>query len=189
MENQELQHAAQDAVTHPFGARLSEEQKRQIGFLRYEGKSYPQIAEITGICKNTIQTYCYRNHLGGNITRNPGKFKLCKNCGKVTAQWRGGEKLFCSATCRLEWWKYNRDRSKENCNYTLICEHCHKEFKSYGNKHQRFCSRGCFAAYRRERQEVPEDDKRPDELRDPLPGGAGSGQADALPGDHQPAGL
>lgn len=173
----------------PTGQRITAQQKEQIARLRYEGKSYPQIAEVTGICKNTIQTYCYRNNLGGNINKTVGQFRLCKNCGKVTRQTRGKEKLFCCYDCRMEWWSHNRDRMSDNSTYTIICEHCHKEFKTYGNKHQRFCSRHCYFEHRYGRQEVPDDDKRPDEPGNPLSCGPGNRQADALAEDHQPEGL
>lgn len=140
------------------GTRLCAAQKEEIAQLRFSGKSYTEIAELTGISRSTIQAHCLRHALGGVGSRE-NAFRLCKCCNKVIAQNpKRKEKLFCSDACRFAWWRDHKDAMNKKAFYKLTCQHCGKEFESYGNQTRKFCSQPCFRKSR-VLQEASHDDQ------------------------------
>lgn len=119
---------------------LTEVQKQTIIDLRTQGFSYAEIAGILQLSPNTVKSLCRRSHI------KPEKLKekssgLCQNCGKQLYHRSGTKpKTFCCSQCRYEWW--NRHRRKKP--YRLICQHCGREFVSFGNKKRKFCGRECY---------------------------------------------
>ena len=132
---------------------MNDTQRQQIEKLRAEGLSYGKISETLGLSINTIKTYCRRHGLGGVVatpapTYEAGHFCLC--CGKPVQQTPGRkEKKFCSDKCRMVYWNSHQDEVNKQAYYTLICQHCGKEFVSYGNKNRKYCCRNCYATARR----------------------------------------
>ena len=76
---------------------------------------------------------------------------VCQYCGKELFHASTGRKRrFCDDQCRRKWWNDNRDKVKqgEGAIYTLKCEGCGKEFKSYANPNRKYCSRECYISSR-----------------------------------------
>ena len=114
-----------------------------IDQLRYQGLGYRRIAAMLGMPEGTVKSYCRRHPF--DI-----KQKVCFECGTpIQNTPHKREKKFCSDKCRQKWWNSHLDLVKRKAIYHLTCEHCGCVFESYGNDHRRFCSRTCYANYRR----------------------------------------
>ena len=127
---------------------MTEEQKTKIQQLRQRGMGYIRIAQALGISENTIKSFCRRNRLAGDaVPTLPDHF--CLSCGKPVLQNPGRkEKKFCSDTCRMEWWNAQPDNIRRKTWQTLICQHCGKAFKVYGNAVRKYCCHACYVAAR-----------------------------------------
>jgi len=83
--------------------------------------------------------------IGTIFTENiMNRSKVCEQCGeKLNANGKENQKRFCSISCSAKFTR-NRPRTGE----FVVCETCGKEI--YQQKHQniRFCSRGCYYAFR-----------------------------------------
>lgn len=116
--------------------------KIAINNMRIEGYAPSTIAAILGLSAGTVRSH---------ISRHPDipNTKLCKNCGKPVLQSVvRREKKFCTDSCRMAWWNTHQDTVNRKAYYTLTCEHCGKEFESYGNKNRKYCCRTCYVASR-----------------------------------------
>lgn len=84
---------------------MNEKQKKGISDLRREGFGYGKIAELTGINRNTIKSYCRRHSVEKDSKASlPEGMTYCKNCGTVIVQSpKRKKKLFCCDKCRMEW--------------------------------------------------------------------------------------
>lgn len=112
-------------------------QKQMIYAMREDGMSFVEIASYLNIPTNTAKSIYQRERKHHNNT----SADLCKNCGALLVQHdKGKPRIFCSDTCRFEWWNKNR----ANKPYRNICVSCGKEFISFGNKHKKYCSRECY---------------------------------------------
>ena len=117
--------------------------KIAINNMRLEGHSPSVIAAKLGLPAGTVRSHIHRHP---NI---PGT-KACKNCGKPLVQPKGRrEKKFCSDACRMDWWNSHQAEVIRKAYYNLVCQHCGKEFESYGNRNRKYCSRACYADARR----------------------------------------
>ena len=127
---------------------MTEKQKSKIQQLRQRGVGYIRIAQALGISENTIKSFCRRNRLAGDTNQAlPEHF--CQSCGKPVPQNPGRkEKKFCSDTCRMEWWNAQPDNIRRKTWQTLICQHCGKAFKVYGNAVRKYCCHACYVADR-----------------------------------------
>lgn len=82
---------------------MTNETKTLIISLRESGKSYGDIATITGICESIVKTICLRYK-----KQNEDKNK-CKYCSKKLKFIKGKKKkIFCSDNCRMLYWKENQ---------------------------------------------------------------------------------
>lgn len=116
--------------------------KLAINNMRLEGHSPSVIAAKLGLSAGTVRSHIHRHP---NI---PGA-KACKNCGKPLMQPKGRrEKKFCSDSCRMAWWNSHQEDVTRKAYYNLVCQHCGKEFESYGNKNRKYCCRACYVASR-----------------------------------------
>ena len=98
-----------------------------------------EISKITGIKLETIKSYFKRHK-----NMMPKSIK-CLNCGKTLTTTKGKKnKKFCCDKCRNQYWNSHLDQVNKQAYYKLVCEHCGKEFLSYGNKRRKFCSRECY---------------------------------------------
>jgi endogenous inhibitor of DNA gyrase (YacG/DUF329 family) len=109
-----------------------------INNMRLKGYGVSTISKVLGMPYNTVKSHIRRN------PEIPGT-SVCLQCGKPVKQPGGRkEKKFCSDRCRMAYWNSNQDKVKKQAFYTLICQHCGKEFTAYGNKNRKFCCRACY---------------------------------------------
>ena len=114
-----------------------------INFYATVGMGCQRIAEELGLSPNTVKSH---------LQRHPPQLGLvlCHHCGKVVPQNRGRkEKLYCNDQCRMAYWNSHQDEVNKQAFYTLVCQHCGKEFVSYGNRNRKYCSRLCYANARK----------------------------------------
>ena len=116
---------------------MTTEEIKTITKLRDEGRSYSDIAALTGLSRNTIISHFNRK----------GKTTImghCKFCGAEFAPVTGNKvKYFCSDKCRMEWWKANKKLLNRNMQ-VRICRNCGANFMAYKSKNTAFCSRKCY---------------------------------------------
>ena len=127
---------------------MTKRQKEQIHMYRERGYGYGTIAEKLGISKSTISSYCRRNGLSGNSTKEE-KHKLqdgrCLECGTPLVHVKNKKpKKFCCNECRQKWWNAHLDRVNKKAYYKFICANCGKEFEAYGNAHRKYCCYECY---------------------------------------------
>ena len=128
---------------------MTGEIKDQIIAMRAKGVGYRTIASELGITVDKVRYYCKMNGLSGfanNILLFDGK--TCPLCGTPIEQppGKGRKKKFCSDKCRREWWNKHPGAGNKNDSafYPATCSCCGKDFKAYGNKHRKYCSRDCY---------------------------------------------
>ena len=132
------------------------EDKTRLIAMRKAGRGYAEIAEILGISKGTVKTYCWRNGLTVEHTDKQIKEadkrkseRACQNCGMPVMQAQGRKiKKFCSDACRNHWWNTHMDQVKRKAIYDYVCPACGKSFTAYGNAHRKYCCHECYIADR-----------------------------------------
>ncbi len=128
---------------------MTENQKEQIASMRLAGESYATIAEMLGLSRNTVKSYCQRN-----ISVEPVPHKLdekCEMCGSAMRQTPGYRKRrFCSDACRMKWWNAHRSLIGGKAKTVHICAACGKRFTDYPNHKRKYCSHACYIAHRYE---------------------------------------
>ncbi len=123
---------------------MTNEVKNRINELAKQGKGYSKIAMQLGLSSNTVKTFLRR--------QKEQAVSRCLHCGVIIQQTpHKKEKRFCSAVCRMRWWNEHQKEVNRKAYYTLVCQCCGKTFETYGNAKQKFCSRKCFAEYRRKK--------------------------------------
>ena len=126
---------------------MTDAEKEKIQFLRGEGFGYGAIAERLGISANTVKSFCRRNCLSAAGVVEAAS--VCRCCGRPLGDLpRGNLRKFCSEACRRAWWREHGDLVERRKFYALVCAHCGKEFRSYGNKKRKYCSHACYIAER-----------------------------------------
>ena len=127
---------------------MTNEERTQIAELQRQGYGYKKITTITGLPQNTVKSFCSRHPVVD--TDSTEQDDLCRNCKKPLEQTpHKRQKKFCSDACRMAWWNNHPELVQRKAYYTVTCAHCGKQFESYGNAHRRFCSRACYAEFRR----------------------------------------
>ena len=129
---------------------MTDLQRGQINTLRSQGYGYKKIGHLMGLSVNTIKTYCKRNSLGGEITKQPcGMGNMCKCCGTTLVQTPGRKRrVFCSDACRTKWWNAHPELVKHRGDRQVICGHCGKTFSVNKNSTRKYCSHACYIADR-----------------------------------------
>lgn len=141
---------------------MNNQQKQQVQYLRYSGLTYSQIAGMVGLSPNTVKSFCLRKGIrpkavanrayqeqltgmSGNVLSEGALPVHCAECGQQIEQRpKVKPRRFCSSYCRHIWWNKNRDQLQHKAIYYLTCEHCGRDFESYGNQHRKYCSRDCY---------------------------------------------
>jgi len=142
---------------------LNQEQKDDILKLRKKGYGYKSISGIVKINRDVVRDLCKRNGLGGFLGYGksvpmeskkeiPTKQTSCERCGEPIniLERRGRKARFCSDSCRRKWWYENQDKKdrRESAWYSFVCLYCGKDFKAYGNRTRKYCSRKCSVEHR-----------------------------------------
>ena len=110
--------------------------------MRLEGHSPSVIATKLGLSPSTVRSHIHRH-------RHVRDEQSCKHCGKPLVQTKGHRaKKFCSDSCRMAWWNSHKEEVNKQAFYKLTCQHCGKEFDSYGNSNRKYCCRACYIASR-----------------------------------------
>jgi endogenous inhibitor of DNA gyrase (YacG/DUF329 family) len=147
---------------------MTEYQARQIRDYRMKGVGYRAIAEVVGMSRDGVRSYCKHHGLDGvgsvltiNMKEQIQKGVACQCCGKPVKQPSTGRKRkFCSDKCRRQWWSEHPGalQKKESAVYRLTCAYCGSDFESYGNKARKYC---CHECYVRDRFWREEDGREP----------------------------
>ena len=137
---------------HPRGGdscNMTKSERIKINELSAEGLGYRRISAVTGLSPNTIKSYLKRH--GSELAILPAQTGCeCKRCHRPIQQTpHKRQKVFCSDACRMAWWNAHPEKVQRRANHTLCCEQCGITFISYSNKQRRFCSRACYAEYRK----------------------------------------
>lgn len=127
---------------------MTNEEKQNIRQLQTRGYGYRSIAAMTGLSVNTVKSYCRRHPLEQAAESVVEGF--CRECGKrIRRLPHRKEKKFCSDKCRAKWWAAHAEAFGRQCYVKTVCTNCGKEFETYPSKQRKFCSRTCFADFRR----------------------------------------
>lgn len=122
---------------------MTDIQKRKIIQLRREGVGYMKIGQLVGLPTSTVRYFC-------QVSEDEiGKKEYCKQCGKKLVQREKVKtRLFCSDECRHKWWNAHPESVDRKTYSTFICECCGKEFRSYGKRERKYCSKDCYIKMR-----------------------------------------
>lgn len=121
---------------------MTEEQKIKIRILREQNLTFTKIAEQTGISRNTIKSFMYRETTKNEALQNKD---VCLHCGKILSQLpKTKPRKFCCESCRTAYWNTHRHLSKHNNTAFIVCAYCGKSFHSNGRKNRKYCCRRCY---------------------------------------------
>lgn len=127
---------------------MTDDQRKQVAFLRQEGCGYTAIAKKMGISRDTVKSFCRRNGLAGEWAKGQEVLALqgrCRECRKPLQQAKGRKRLvFCCAQCRKKWWKEHPEQMNQRAVYSFTCAGCKKAFTAYGNSKRKYCSHACY---------------------------------------------
>lgn len=122
---------------------MTNETKLKIDELRSKGLGYSKIANLLGITKNSVASYCKRS-VGISISSDK-KIIRCLNCGKpIIINSNSKPRKFCSDKCRRLYWKNHESEINKKTFHEFICPICGKCVKLYGKPHQKYCSSTCY---------------------------------------------
>ena len=116
---------------------MTQEEKATVEQMRRDGKSYGAIAKTLNLSLSSVKAYCQRSGFSG---KSRGKPIIQKEHIK--------RRIFCSKSCREQWWAKHADCMKKKAVYEFTCAKCGAAFTAYGNKHRKYCSHKCYIAAR-----------------------------------------
>ena len=125
---------------------MTEVQKKKILIMRQQGLTFSQIAEATGIPRNTLKSFVRRETIKQSEN---GKSSVCLHCGKWLAQIpKQKPRLYCDDKCRSAYWNRNRSALVSKDNAPVVCACCGRAFDAQGRKTRKYCGRECYASAR-----------------------------------------
>ena len=130
---------------------MTARQKEQISTMRLRGDSHAAIADALGLSRNTVKSFCLRNHRPEplEVKAAPAKSGICAQCGKVFVLCPGHrQRRFCSDHCRMTWWNAHRELLRSTAKVEHTCARCGKHFMGYAQQRRRYCSHACYIAHR-----------------------------------------
>ena len=131
---------------------MTADEKNRILILRKAGRSLTEIADETGISRNTVKSFCRRQGLRDTpdtpIT-DAAQEKTCRFCGKPMMVYPGRkEKKFCSDACRNKYWNTHIGETRRAAMLEHTCPACGKTFYAYGIRNRKYCSHECYIVAR-----------------------------------------
>ena len=88
-----------------------------------------------------VVSFCRRNDLQASQPDTD----VCRECGSALVQTPGMKRrVFCSAGCRVRWWKAHPERLSGKATYHFVCKKCGKPFSAYGNAKRKYCCHECY---------------------------------------------
>lgn len=124
------------------------DEKNRIISLRQAGRTLTEIADETGIPRNTIKTFCRRQRLTSDNAHAPVDVcaeKTCLCCHKSIIQYPGRkEKKFCSDSCRMKYWNAHTGDMKCRSQVEFVCPVCGARYSDYAVRNRKYCSRDCY---------------------------------------------
>ena len=91
---------------------MTAQQKERIAELRAQNYPYSFIGKALDLSPNTVKSVCRRKSFEAHGRRKSKAEKqsvtVCKNCYRFFTPKRQGNQMFCSESCRMEWWKTHR---------------------------------------------------------------------------------
>ena len=135
---------------------MTANQKQRILVMRQEERSFSEIADILGLSRNTVKSFCRRNQNPPcdaseetGIKEIKEQNNQCEHCNKPLVQYpKQKPRRFCDDSCRHAWWRDHRECLNKKALYPVVCAHCRKEFDSYGNKDRKYCCHACYITAR-----------------------------------------
>lgn len=123
---------------------MTDFEKQQITALRQQGLGYRAIARKTLCSLSAVKSFCQRRKLIAK--KELDDINHCKQCGAPITQAKGRRlKKFCSAKCRMQWWREHR---KAIVHHKLqVCQHCGKSFFA-DRRGRKYCCVSCYMAER-----------------------------------------
>lgn len=122
---------------------MTSEQKEIITQMRSEGQGFGRIAQVLGLSRDTIKSFCRRHDVVAKIA--PEKKGCCPQCGRpVECKEHTKPRRFCSSLCRQAWWNTHPECVGRKAVYQFICATCGSTFSAYGNSHRKYCSHDCY---------------------------------------------
>ena len=120
---------------------MTNQQKEKIANLRLKGLSYTEIADRLNVSRAAVVSFCRRNDLQASQPDTD----VCRECGSALVQTPGMKRrVFCSAGCRVRWWKAHPERLSGKATYHFVCKKCVKPFSAYGNAKRKYCCHECY---------------------------------------------
>ena len=88
---------------------MTNAQKQEILNLKNKGNSYRKIAVLLSLPENTVKSFLRREY------KQADKSGVCKNCNKkLELIPKHRAKIFCSADCRITYWRKMKKRNGVN---------------------------------------------------------------------------
>ena len=122
---------------------MTKGEKLMIAQYRAQGMGYTAIADVLGLPKNTVKSFCQRSGLGRDAATPSEAVPdyICRQCGEILEQSAHRKtRRFCSDTCRLTWWHAHRGHGRNAAKH--VCPACRKEFTT--DRQQTYCSHACY---------------------------------------------
>lgn len=89
------------------------------------GKSFQEIADIIGVCRQAVSTFCHRQGILKPDSLIPRVKRVCKNCGQEAKSKYA--RVFCSVSCSAIWNNRNSTGHKlrlEKATQPRYCPEC-----------------------------------------------------------------
>lgn len=120
---------------------MTKEEIAKIYELKGKGYGYKKIANVLNAPLSTVKSIIIR-HRNSNET-------CCLNCGaRIVNKPKTKRRKFCSEGCKRKYIASHPECIGKEKSIVETCQNCGKEFTVYASRDRKFCSHGCYIAYR-----------------------------------------
>ena len=131
---------------------MTRREQEAIMNFRTNGRSYQEIADVLGLRKEAVRSYCRTHGIAPADYVNSHQDKLCPVCGRriEKSNGRGRKRRFCSDECRCIWWKGHSRNLGHDISAIRVyrCMNCGKAFRGYEKAKRKYCSHECYIEHR-----------------------------------------